>query len=370
MGKLGNVRVLSVVGTRPQFVKLAPVDRALRERGHEHVIVDTGQHYDPLLSRAFFDDLAIPGPMMNLGIGSGGHAAQTACILTGLEPVLAGQSLDWVLVYGDTNSTLGGALAAAQHGLPLAHLEAGLRSFDRRMPEERNRVVADHLSDLLLAPSVFAVRNLAGEGLTARAVLVGDVMVDALAEIRARVTAAPERYLPAFSRGDPYLIATIHRAETTDDPAQLAAALRALAALPLTVRLVAHPRLADRARRLSLPLSAGAVRAMDPLPYPSMIAAMMASRGLVTDSGGLQKEALLLGVPCTTLRPVTEWPETLRDGWNVLVPRPEDLPEAVLRARPAGKPPQPYGNGDAASLVVSALAGRVGQVRSAAGRRP
>jgi UDP-N-acetylglucosamine 2-epimerase (non-hydrolysing) len=332
------MRVLSVVGARPQFVKLAPVDRALRERGHEHVIVDTGQHYDPLLSRAFFDDLAIPGPMMNLGIGSGGHAAQTACILTGLEPALAGQSLDWVLVYGDTNSTLGGALAAAQHGLPLAHLEAGLRSFDRRMPEERNRVVADHLSDLLLAPSVFAVRNLAGEGLTARAVLVGDVMVDALAEIRARVTAAPERYLPAFSRGDPYLIATIHRAETTDDPAQLAAALRALAALPLTV----------------------------PLPYPSMIAAMMASRGLVTDSGGLQKEALLLGVPCTTLRPVTEWPETLRDGWNVLVPRPEDLPEAVLRARPAGKPPQPYGNGDAASLVVSALAGRVGQMQSAA----
>jgi UDP-N-acetylglucosamine 2-epimerase (non-hydrolysing) len=370
MGKLGNVRVLSVVGTRPQFVKLAPVDRALRARGHEHVIVDTGQHYDPLLSRAFFEDLAIPGPMMNLGIGSGSHAAQTASILTGLEPVLPGQPLDWVLVYGDTNSTLGGALAAAQHGLPLAHLEAGLRSFDRRMPEERNRVVSDHLSDLLLAPSDLAVRNLAAEGLGARTVLAGDVMVDALAEIRTRVTAAPERYLPAFSRGDPYLMATIHRAETTDDPAQLAAALRALAALPLTVMLVAHPRLADRARRLSLPLSAGAVQAMDPLPYPSMIAAMMASCGLVTDSGGLQKEALLLGVPCTTLRPATEWPETLRDGWNVLVRHPEDLPGAVLRARPAGKPPQPYGNGDAASLVVSALAGRAGDERLASGRRP
>jgi UDP-N-acetylglucosamine 2-epimerase (non-hydrolysing) len=352
------VRILSVVGARPQFVKLAPVDRALRAQGHDHVIVHTGQHYDRLLSQSLFDDLAVPPPAANLGIGSGSHAAQTAGILNGLDPVLDDRQPDWVLVYGDTNSTLGGALAAAQHKCPLAHLEAGLRSFDRRMPEERNRVVADHLADLLLAPSALAMHNLASEGLGARATLVGDVMVDVLAATRARVAAAPERYLPTCLRDESYVLATIHRAETTDDPDRLAATLRALATCPLRVRLLVHPRLADRARRLRLPLEGGAVRAIDPLPYPSMIAAMLASCGLVTDSGGLQKEALLLGVLCTTLRAVTEWPETLQAGWNVLVPQPGDLASAMSRPRPLGEPPHPYGDGNAARRVVSEL-GRV-----------
>jgi len=351
------VRVLSVVGARPQFVKLAPVDHALRELGHEHVIVHTGQHYDRLLSRAFFDDLTIAPPAVNLGVGSAGHAAQTAGILAGLDPVLDDQRPDWVLVYGDTNSTLGGALAATQHGLHMAHLEAGLRSFDRGMPEERNRIVADHLADLLLAPSAVSVANLAGEGLAARTVRVGDVTVEILAAVRARVTAEPARYLPAFAREGPYLVATIHRAEITDDPSRLAATLDALAACPLPVRLLAHPRLADRAAVMGLRLSAGSVVAGDPLPYPSMIAAMSASRGVVTDSGGLQKEALLLGIPCTTLRARTEWPETLHGGWNVLVPQPGDLAAAVSRPRPPGGPPQPYGDGRAAERVVAALAG-------------
>jgi UDP-N-acetylglucosamine 2-epimerase (non-hydrolysing) len=351
------VKVLSVVGARPQFVKLAPVDRALSEHGHEHVIVHTGQHYERLLSGAFFDDLDIATPKFNLGVGSGTHAKQVAGILAGLEPVLADVRPDWVLVYGDTNSTLGGALAAAQHDLPLAHLEAGLRSFDRRMPEERNRVVADHLADLLLAPSPAGVANLVREGLALRAVLVGDVMVDVLTAMRARIAAAPEQYLPAFARAGPYLVATVHRAEITDDPNRLAATLDALATCPLPVRLLAHPRLADRARSLGLTLSIGSLKASDPLPYPSMIAAIAASRGLVTDSGGLQKEALLLGVPCTTLRARTEWPETLQGGWNVLVPQPRDLAAAVLRSRPPGEPPQPYGDGHAAPRVVAELAG-------------
>jgi UDP-N-acetylglucosamine 2-epimerase (non-hydrolysing) len=355
------VKVLSVVGARPQFVKLAPVDRALGEGGYEHVIVHTGQHYDRLLSAAFFDDLSIAPPKVNLGIGSAGHAAQTAGILAGLDPILTDYRPDWVLVYGDTNSTLGGALAAAQRGLPLAHLEAGLRCFDRRMPEERNRIVADHLADLLLAPSAASVVNLASEGLAQRTVLVGDVMVDALAAMRASLAADPGRYLPAFARAAPYLIATIHRAETTDDPNLLAATLGALATCPLPVRLLAHPRLADRARALGLPLSAGSLQASDPLPYPSMIAAMAVSAGLVTDSGGLQKEALLLGVPCTTLRARTEWPETLQDGWNMLVPDPRDLAAAVSRSRPLGEPPQPYGDGHAAARVVAELAGRLRQ---------
>lgn len=351
------MKVLSVVGARPQFVKLAPVDHALSEHGHEHVIVHTGQHYDRLLSRAFFDDLTIAPPAVNLGVGSASHAAQTAGILDGLDPVLDDQRPDWVLVYGDTNSTLGGALAATQHGLPMAHLEAGLRSFDRRMPEERNRIVADHLADLLLAPSAVSAANLASEGLAARSVLVGDVMVEVLAAVRARVAAVPERYLPAFARAGPYLVATVHRTETTDDPSRLAATLDALATCPLPVRLLAHPRLADRARRLGLRLSAGSLEASDPLPYPSMIAAMTASQGVVTDSGGLQKEALLLGVPCTTLRTRTEWPETLQEGWNVLVPHPGDLAAVVSRPRPPGEPPQPYGDGRAAERVVTELTG-------------
>ncbi len=354
------MKVLSVVGARPQFVKLAPVDQALREHGHEHVIVHTGQHYDPLLSQVFFDDLAIAPPAVNLGIGSHSHATQTAGILAGLDPVLAHHSPDWVLVYGDTTSTLAGGLAAAQRSLRVAHVEAGLRCFDPRMPEELNRVLTDHASDLLLAPTAIAVRNLITEGLGPRAVLVGDVTVAVLCATRDRVAAAPERYLPGFAGAGPYLVATVHRAETTDDPRRLAGTLDALASCRLPVKLLAHPRLADRAHTFGLPLSAGALEAAGPLPYPSMIAALLASRGLITDSGGLQKEALLLGVPCTTLRARTEWPETLQDGWNVLVPEPRDLAAAVSRPRPPGEPPRPYGDASAAARVVAELASRAG----------
>ena len=351
------MKVLSVVGTRPQLVKLAPVDAALRRHGLEHLIVHTGQHYDPLLSQAFFDDLAIPAPVANLGVGSAPHPAQTAAILAGLAGALTAHQPDWVLVYGDTNSALGAALAATQLRFPCAHLEAGLRSGDRRMPEERNRVVADHLCDLLLAPSPAALANLGAEGLAARAVLTGDVMADALAAMRARQAADPPA-LPAALREGPFLLATLHRAETTDDPRRLAAILAGLAASPLPVKLLTHPRLAGRAARSGLPLAAGAVQPMDPLPYPLMIAALQASRGLVTDSGGLQKEALLLGVPCTTVRPVTEWPETLEAGWNVLVGDPAGLAAALRRPRPAGDPPQPYGDGRAADRIAARLAGQ------------
>ncbi len=352
------MRVLSVAGARPQFVKLAPVDQALRHQGHEHVIVHTGQHYDPLLSQSFFEDLAIPAPAVNLGVGSRSHAAQTAGIVLGLEPVLDEYTPDWVLVYGDTNSALAGALAASLRGYPLAHVEAGLRCFDRRMAEERNRVLIDHASDLLFAPTATAVRHLQREGLRPRAALVGDVMVATLAATRERVAAAPDRYLPAVLRTRPFLLATVHRAETTDDPRRLAATLSALASCALPVKLLAHPRLADRARALSLPLAAGALETSEPLPYQSMIAAMLAARGLITDSGGLQKEALMLGVVCTTLRARTEWPETLHGGWNVLVPEPRDLAAAVARPRPAGDPPQPFGDTGAARRIVAALAGR------------
>jgi UDP-N-acetylglucosamine 2-epimerase (non-hydrolysing) len=359
------MRVVSVVGSRPQFVKLAAVAPALRAAGHEHVVIHTGQHYDRLLSEVFFTDLGLRQPDANLGVGAASHSQQTAAALAGLEPLLVAHRPDWVLVYGDTNATLAGALAATQLDLPLAHLEAGLRSDNRAMPEERNRVVVDHLADLLLAPTANAVRQLAAEGLAARAVRVGDVMVDVLAEMRRRVESEPHRYRPGFVAEGRYLVATIHRAHNTDDPARLEAVLTGLAACSRPVRLLAHPRLVARAAGFGLPLDRGAVTVFEPLPYPAMVAALLASDGLITDSGGLQKEAFLLGVACTTVRGETEWPETLQDGRNVLVDDPGLIAGAVSRGRPdpVATATNPYGDGRAAGRVVAQLASRVGTLR-------
>lgn len=343
-----DVHVLSVVGARPQFVKLAPVAEALALVGARHTVVHTGQHYDAAMSAAFFADLHLPTPDVHLGVGSAPHGVQTASILASLEPVLARTRPDWVLVYGDTNSTLAAALAAVKLGLSLAHLEAGLRSGNRAMPEEHNRVLTDHAADLLLAPSRNAVEQLAREGLASRCRLVGDVMVD----VCLRVAASVE---PVRSAGD-VLLATVHRAENTDDPVRLRMVLDGLARLPLAVLLPVHPRLRDRARSAGLSLDAGALRPVEPLPYRRLIGTVLASAGVVTDSGGLQKEAHVLGVPCTTLRSETEWVETLEGGWNVLAPDPCRLGEVVMRARPGGKPPRPYGDGDSAARVVAELA--------------
>lgn len=361
------MKIVSVVGARPQFVKLAPVARALAKSGYRHVIVHTGQHYDADLSDVFFSGLGIPEPDIHLGVGSGSHGEQTGRALAALEPALSEEAPDWVLVYGDTNSTLAGALAAVKLHLPVAHLEAGLRSFNRRMPEEHNRVLTDHAADLLLAPTDEAVRHLAAEGLAARTVLVGDVMVDVCLQIRDEVLAGhqPMPELPAgIDEGQPYLLATLHRAENTDDPQRLAGLLAAMAALPVQVALLAHPRLVARAAQYGIPLSQGAVRAGRPLPYASMIAAVMNSVGVITDSGGLQKEAYLLGRVCTTLRPETEWPETLLGDWNRLVPDPAAADvgawiEVATRDVPSAHRSMPFGDGDAAYRVVRALEERV-----------
>jgi UDP-N-acetylglucosamine 2-epimerase (non-hydrolysing) len=356
-------KVVSVVGARPQFVKLGPVAAALDEAGHQHVIVHTGQHYDDRLSDVFFADLDIPAPAVHLGIGSGSHGVQTGAMLSALDAVLDAQRPDWVLVYGDTNSTLAGALAAVKLHLPVAHLEAGLRSFNRAMPEEHNRVLTDHAADLLLAPTQAAVAHLAAEGLAGRAVLVGDVMTDVCLRVRdAVLAAAPPRPAELPPDGD-YLVATIHRAENTDDPARLARIAAALAALPLPVLLLAHPRLVARATQAGVDLCTGAVRPGRPLPYPRTVAAVLGSRGVVTDSGGLQKEAFLLGVPCTTVRTETEWTETLDAGWNVLggaddvLAHPARFAALVLRPRPVAPPGTPFGDGKAAHRVTDALSG-------------
>jgi UDP-N-acetylglucosamine 2-epimerase (non-hydrolysing) len=363
------VKVVSIVGARPQLVKLAPIAAAFADSPHEHRIVHTGQHYDADLSDVFFSGLGIPDPDVHLGIGSGSHGVQTGRTLAALDPVLAAEAPDWVLVYGDTNSTLAGALSAVKQHIPVAHLEAGLRSFNRRMPEEHNRVLTDHAADLLLAPTEEAVRHLTTEGLADRAVLVGDVMVDVCLRVRDAALAGtqPAPELPeGIDRAAPYLLATLHRAENTDDPARLAGLIGALADLPVPVALLAHPRLVARAEEHGVKLDQGAVRAGRPLPYAAMVAAVLGSAGVVTDSGGLQKEAYLLGRPCTTLRSETEWPETLADDWNRIVEHPQDMGTAAwiaiaTRPAPVAGRGTPYGDGRAAHRVVEVLAGRGGR---------
>jgi UDP-N-acetylglucosamine 2-epimerase (non-hydrolysing) len=351
------VKVVSIVGARPQFVKLAPVAEALSQADAEHIIVHTGQHYDANMSDAFFADLAIPEPDINLEIGSGSHGVQTGAMLVSLDPVLAEHRPDWVLVYGDTNSTLAGTLSAVKMHLPVAHLEAGLRSFNRRMPEEHNRVLTDHAADLLLAPTATAMAHLGQEGIADRAVLVGDVMADVCLRIAAAVTAEPPPPAGPDIRPGEYFAATVHRAENTDDPERLRSIIAALQGMPLPVVLMAHPRLRARAAAAGIDMHTGSLRILDPQPYPQMLSLVAQSRSVLTDSGGLQKEAFLLGVPCTTLRTETEWVETLDGGWNLLRPRLDGLAEAALRT-PNGGRGSPYGHGDAARTVVDVLAGR------------
>jgi UDP-N-acetylglucosamine 2-epimerase (non-hydrolysing) len=277
--------------------------------------------------------------------------------------VLAAEDPDWVLVYGDTNSTLAGTLSAVKQHLPVAHLEAGLRSFNRRMPEEHNRVLTDHAADLLLAPTEEAMRHLAAEGLAARSQLVGDVMVDVCLSVRDAVLAghnAPPALPEGIDPDRPYLLATLHRAENTDDPRRLSSLVDALAALPVPVALLAHPRLVAKADEHGVKLSAGAIHVGPPLPYAQTVAAVIGSTGVITDSGGLQKEAYLLRRPCTTLRPETEWVETLVDDWNRLAPDPESLGRSTwidlaVRPAPTAPPGEPFGDGNAADRVVAAL---------------
>jgi UDP-N-acetylglucosamine 2-epimerase len=350
----GSVKILTVVGARPQFIKAAPFSRAVRQR-HTEVLVHTGQHYDASMSDVFFEELRIPRPDHHLGVGSGTHAAQTAHILERLEPVIRDEAPDAAVIYGDTNSTLAGALAAAKLGVPVAHVEAGLRSYVRDMPEEINRVVADHVSSLLFAPTQTAVDNLAREGITAGVTLTGDIMYDALLE-NAPLAAKRSTVLRdlALSPGG-YVLATVHRAANTDDPARLADIIDALALLKEPVVLPLHPR--TRAALMGTDIEVEPpVRIVDPVGYIDMLALEQHARVVLTDSGGVQKEAYLLGVPCVTLRDETEWVETLEGGWNVLAGADaERILAAAQRSRPSGAPPPVFGDGHAAEKMVAAL---------------
>jgi len=350
------MRVLTVVGARPQFIKAAPVSRALRER-HEEILVHTGQHYDDSLSDVFFRDLGIPAPDVRLAAGSGEAGPRLAAMIRGIAAEAASRRPDVVLVYGDTDSTLAGAIAAVEARIPLAHVEAGLRSFNLRMPEESNRIAADHLAALLLCPTASAAAELRRERAQGRVEVVGDVMLDACLAVAdaARKLDVPVRHGVA-SRG--YYAATLHRAENTDDPARLASIVAALDSLDLPVLLPCHPRTAAAMAKSGLDAGLSRLRLLPPLPYAEMMGLVAEARALLTDSGGLQKEACFLAVPCVTLRDETEWTETVATGWNRLVGADAArIRSAVASIRPAGAAPDLacYGGGRAALRVVDAL---------------
>jgi UDP-GlcNAc3NAcA epimerase len=348
------MRIVTVVGNRPQFVKAAAVSRLLRERTDE-LIVHTGQHYDDELSRVFFEELSVPAPDRELDAGGGTNTAQTARILGALEPVLAELSPTLVLVYGDTNSTLAGALAASQAGIPTGHVEAGMRSFDRSMPEELNRVLTDHASELLLCSTETAMANLEREGVRGESHLVGDVMADVSLAFR---DIAEERSQILDQLGlEPgsYLVVTAHRAGNVDRPERLEALVALLEALPQPVVLPMHPRTRERLTAAGLMDRLDGIKVIPPLGYLDFMKLARHARAVLTDSGGVQKEAYLLGVPCVTLRNTTEWVETVEAGWNTLVDLDPAAALAALERRPPEDRPELYGGGHAAERVCEVL---------------
>ena len=351
------MKILTIIGARPQFIKAAALSETLRARGHEEWLVHTGQHYDANMSDVFFTELGIPAPNVNLHVGSGSHGAATAAMLEGIEKECLTQKPDWLLVYGDTNSTLAGALAAAKLHIPVAHVEAGLRSFNKAMPEEVNRVLTDHISNLLFCPTQHSADNLAKEGIRDGVHVVGDIMHDCL--LRALPRAEALASLPAelgLKNGE-YHLATIHRASNTDDPVILRGLLEALHEIGNVV-FPMHPRCRARIDSAGLTslLSDGRIKSLEPVGYLHMLQLAKNARAILTDSGGLQKEAYWLNVPCVTLREETEWVETAQSGWNQIVGVDR---EAILKAtsnltRPESHPDY-YGTGDAATKICDAL---------------
>jgi UDP-GlcNAc3NAcA epimerase len=352
------MKVLSVVGARPQFIKAAPVSRALEAAGIEEVLLHTGQHYDYGMSDVFFEELGMREPDYNLGVGSGPHGAQTGAMLVGIEEVLLKEQPGTVLIYGDTNSTLAGALAAAKMGVPVAHIEAGLRSYNRAMPEEINRVVADAVSSLLFCPTETAAGNLKREGITEGVHVVGDVMYDAVLWAGERGDGGSEVLSRLGLKGGGYLLATVHRASNTDELQNLTSIVSALNAAGDTVVFPVHPRTRKALEAAGVGLGEN-VLAIEPVSYLEMLALERQARKVLTDSGGVQKEAFWFGVPCITLRDETEWVETVESGWNTLTgTEPQRIAEAIGAPKPTGTPPQVYGDGHASERIAQVLSSK------------
>jgi UDP-GlcNAc3NAcA epimerase len=350
------MKIVSVIGARPQFIKAATVSRVLRATpGLQEILLHTGQHYDENMSDIFFRQLEIPEPDYNLEVGSGSHGLQTGMMLKGIEDVLLKEKPDCTLVYGDTNSTLAGALAATKLHIPVAHVEAGLRSFNRLMPEEINRIVTDRISDTLFAPTRTAMNNLKNEGLKKNTVFSGDVMFDSVLFYKDMVISSGEKFrikdLP-----DSYLLATIHRAENTDNPDNLRSIFMAFSEITLPVLLPVHPRTARLLKsEITVPRN---VIIIDPVGYLEMLFLTLNAIKVLTDSGGLQKEAYFLGKQCITLRTETEWVETLHDNWNIVTgPDPVKILDAIKSMKPYAPQRQDFGNGFSSKIIVSNLPG-------------
>ncbi len=353
------MKIATIVGARPQFIKCAPLSRQLRQAAAE-VLIHTGQHYDANMSDVFFRDLDLPEPDYNLSVGAGTHGEQSGEMLKQIEQVLLKEKPDCVIVFGDTNSTLAGALAAAKLLIPVAHIEAGLRSFNRRMPEEINRVVTDHLSSSLFCPTEVSVNNLSREGIVKGVYLVGDIMYDALL-LNVRHAEAKSRILEQLGlKPKSYFLATAHRAENTDDPDRLASIVKAFEMLSRVSPVVwpVHPRTRKvLVSRNWLPENRGSLRVLDPVSYLDMLWLEKHARGILTDSGGVQKEAYWLEVPCTTLRDETEWIETVEIGWNTLTGTdPDRIFDAAMKQPPLS-PNQVslFGDGDTADKIVRTI---------------
>jgi len=350
------MKIMNVVGARPEFIQTAPVTRAIRKR-HTEILVHTGQHYDDNMSAVFFRDLGISAPEINIGVGGGSHASMTGQMLMKLEQAMQEHQPDWVLVFGDTNSTIAAALAAAKIHIPVAHIEAGLRSYDRKMPEEINRVMTDHLSTLLFPPTQVAVDNLKKEGITQGVHLVGDVRVDVVMQTvpRAKPRQADLFVQTGLKAGEPFALATIHRASNTDDKRRLTDIVSAFNTLDLPVVLPVHPRLKKMMDEFGLGFS-GNVRAIEPIGFLDMVALLDACTIVITDSGGLQKEAYMMKRPGVTVRDTTEWVETVTSGWNRLT-EPDAFKAAVAEALrpPPAEHPDFYGAPGVCDRIVDAL---------------
>jgi UDP-GlcNAc3NAcA epimerase len=349
------MKIASIVGARPQFIKAAPLVKAIAAM-HCSILIHTGQHYDESMSDVFFTDLGLPAPDHHLGAGSGTHAQQTGAIMTALEPILMTERPDWVVVYGDTNSTLAGALVAVKMNLRLAHVEAGLRSFNRQMPEEINRIVADALAHRLFCPSRTAVENLAREGLVMGVCEVGDLMAEAIVDARDRASQQSSVLDRMGLKKRGFVLATIHRAENTDDAVRLGSIMRGLEITQEPVVFPLHPRTREALRGHTT--NRGAIRFIDPVGYLDMVQLEAAARVIVTDSGGVQKEAYWLGTPCITARDETEWVETVNAGWNVIVGADSRRIADALRTfePPAHRPPL-YAASSPSTRMVEILSG-------------
>ena len=376
------MKIVTIVGARPQFIKSAPVSRVLRELGHTEILVHTGQHYDDGMSAVFFRELEITAPDVNLGVGSGSHGWQTGQMLICIEKVLLSKKPDLVLVYGDTNSTLAGALAAVKLHVPVAHVEAGLRSFNRKMPEEHNRVVSDHLSSLLFCPTETAVNNLKKEGFTnivndgkivesidflplnpyslSLVINVGDVMYDSLL-FNMQLAEKKSHILDNLKlKPKNYALATVHRAENTDNHERLKSIFYAFEQISqngLPVIIPLHPRTRQSLKNSKFKIQNSKLSFIDPVSYLDMLFLEKNAQVILTDSGGMQKEAYFFGVPCVTLRSETEWVETVETGWNVVVGADrKKIVDAVRCCKPDNPRPELYGNGRAAEKIVEGLA--------------